>query len=194
MSFNGQDEARAQTLRRKARADVRALRRAAAAKREEVQRKGRQDIKTARRRIRDTDARDVASAAAERAELLDPQTPGGDSDDEMADRARGMVDLRAPMAASLDPGPEPRALESFVTAAPVEPAGDDRGSDPDGRDERDRDPAPPPLAAGIGFGFAPPGQQPAGSVAVVDDEQDRDARGSLEFDDPFGLAGGGPLE
>jgi len=210
MSANGDEdtESRAERLRRKARQDVRAGRRAARDAAANVRRKGRQDLRAAERAARrkaadvkrkaqqDVDAAERRARSTSARELLagvaDRVGGGGgesveapDSTREVVARAGDAAGVRAPMNASLDPGADGPALESFARASPMR---EERGGQPSQGDETDAAMLDDGFIVGDegeGGGFE--GLLSGGGGGGDDADGDDDP---LAFDDAFDATGG----
>lgn len=208
MSANGDEESRAERLRRKARQDVRSGRRAArdaaasvrrkgrqdlrtaerAARRKaaDVKRKAQQDVDTAERAARSTSVRDLLAGVADRVGGGGESVEAPDSTREVVARAGEAAGVRSPMNASLDPGADGPALESFAQASPMR---EERGEQPSQGEPTD--------AAMLDDGFIVGDEGEGGGFEALlsggggeADSAEADADDPLVFDDAFDATGG----
>lgn len=164
-------------VRRKAGKDVDRGRDRAKRKAEELRRKAAKDARRGREVAKEKAAESLKDAAenaktAAREELEGAKPDAEDKD--IADRAREAGEARAPMDAQLDPGGDPREIESFASAGMGGDDGDWFAADEGGFFDGETD---------DGFGFFESGDNDPFGLAG-DGESD-------DSGDPFGLGASG---
>jgi len=203
MSLSSDGEGRLAALRRKARSDVDAARRATFDVRQAASQAREQAAKTKQRAKQDAKRVDRATTGLQRAgrsaaatlreaggAVGAPEAP--ETTSEIAERAGDAATLRSPIEGTLDPGADGPALERFASVAPGTRQAES------GAEQAADEPRQQPAPMGASVGLDVPivgggGQPPRGGGSTGDNprgETDETPSNPLQFEDAFNVTGG----